>query len=347
MTRTVEIRYQILRNGAEYCELHAVEESAPLLQMNETDEIKISLSGDFIEDPRINWLTDEIRPRLIIDGVTSPLGVYLPATVTPSEDESTKSVRVEAFDRCWRVRDNYTETLLYFPAGSLYVEVVKQLLAACGISIVIATPSTATLSESREDWEIGTSYLTIINDLLSEINYNQLWFNADGAAVLEPAAVPSALNIKHILDDNDVRSLLFPRIERTTDIYNAPNVFICICSNADKSAPMVATAENNNPQSPLSIQRRGRRIVSVEHINNIASQAELQAYTDRRRNESIITGEQITAYTALLPGFGVGDVTALHYGDLSTVCIERAWSMELCVGGEMKHDLERVVIALG
>ena len=110
---------------------------------------------------------------------------------------------------------------------------------------------------------------------------------------------------------------------------------------------LLAKAENANPQSPLSIMRRGRRIVAVEHVDNIASQDELQAYANRLRNESMITAETFRVETGLLPGYGVADVTALHYGEFAAVCIERAWDMELRPGGSMNHTLERVVAALG
>lgn len=346
MTRTVDFRYVVLRNGADFDELHPIRNSSPLIIMNETSEIKTSLSGDFAANDAVNWLTDMIRPELVIDGVRHPLGVYLPATVTPIQDESTKSVHIEAYDRCWLVRDNYTETIRHFASGSNYVDIVKQLLTEAGIVMMVATPSAATLTEDREDWDIGTSLLDIVNDLLAEINYNPVWFNAQGAAVVGPARVPSVDNIDHTLDDSNVRSLLLPQIRRETDIYQAPNVFVCVVSNADKNAAMVATAENTNPQSPLSIPRRGRRIVSIRKLDNIASQTALEAYAARLRNESLFTGETITVRTGLLPGFGVDDITSLHYGDLAAICVERSWTMELRVGGSMTHKLERVVIAL-
>lgn len=346
MIRTVDFRFVVTRNSADYSELQPIRNAKPNVMMNESAEIKTSLSGDFAQNDDVNWLTDQIRAELVIDGVRHPIGVFLPATVTPIEDESTKSVHVEAYDRCWLVRDNYTETIRHFAAGSSYTTIVKQLLTEAGIAVQIVTPSTATLAEDREDWDIGTSLLQIVNDLLREINYNELWFNAQGAAIVEPASVPTAANIDHTLDGDSVRSLLLPQIQRETDVYQAPNVFTCVVSNPDKSGPMTATAVNDNPQSPLSIPRRGRRIVKFKYLDNVASQAELEAHAARLRNESLITGETITVRTGLLPGFGVGDVTALHYKSFSAICAERAWSMELKVGGSMTHKLEKVVIAL-
>lgn len=347
MTRTIDIRYRLSRNGADYGLLQALESGTPTLRMDEAGEIKTSLLGTFAANPAANWLTDEIRPELVIDGTPHPLGVFLPASALEVENETTRAVQIEAFDRCWIVQDNKTESILSLAAGTNYLTAVKQLLTQAGIVLVLETPTGATLPERREDWDIGTSFLTIINDLLAEINYKPLWFNAQGVAMLQPVSVPTAENIEHVLDSSNVRSLLLPEFARETDIYSAPNVFLCICSNPDKSGPMVARAENNNPQNPLSIQRRGRRIMQVTKLNNIASQAELQAYVDRQRNESLYTGEILRVSTALLPGYGVGDVTALRYDQVAAICLERAWEMELKVGGKMAHRLERVVINLG
>ena len=61
----------------------------------------------------------------------------------------------------------------------------------------------------------------------------------------------------------------------------------------------------------------------------------------------MITGETIIANTGLLPGYGVDDVTSIKYGDLLAVCIERAYTMELTLGGMMSHTLEKVVVNLG
>lgn len=349
MLRTVNFRFKVIRNGADYGRLFPLDGSAPTIRMNDDTDLKTSLSGDFVEDPAspVDWLTDEIQPILVIDGEESPLGVFLPATVVPTFNGLTNYVHVEAYDRAWRVKDNYTESLVYYPAGTAYMDAIKQLLTACGIALVIETPSTATLAEAREDWDIGTSYLKIINQLLSEINYNPLWFNGQGAAVLEPVSVPTAENIEHTLDSDKVESLMVPAFTREMDIYQAPNVFVCVCSNPDKSGPMVATAENTNPQSPLSIMRRGRRIVSINRLDNIASQEELEAYAETLRNNSMFSGETVVVTTGLLPGFGVADVTALHFEDYNAICIERAWEMNLTIGGDMRHELERVVVNLG
>lgn len=347
MIRSIDFRYTIQRNGADYCELHPMSRGSASIKMNESSSIKTSLSGDFlIPGKEVNWLTDEIQAKLIINGSPSSCGVFLPSVVSEHEDGENKYLHIDALDRGWIAQDSRTESRVFIPAGTNYVEAIVSVLGRAGIAQIVSTPTSFVTSEDRDDWNVGTPILEIVNELLSEISYKPLWFNGDGAAMLEPVSSPTAQNIDHMLDDTKIESLLTPKISKQTDLYKKPNVFICICSNADKDSGMVAIAENTNPQSPLSISRRGRKITQTVQVQNIPSQAALQLYADRMVTDSLTSGETITVTTALLPGFGVGDVTAIKYGDLMAICIERSWSMDLRVGGLMSHNLELVVLNL-
>lgn len=363
MIRNEVIRFKLLRNGAEYGELFTGG-SSPTMRMDSSGEIKMSMQGEFIPTAvdtkgnqiEVNWISDEIQPELTIDGVKASLGILMPAVVNPSRDKNAETLSLECYDRCWRVRDTKVEGSIYLSAGTNYLDAVEGLLTSSGISAVVKTPTTATLTEDREDWQTGESYLTIVNQLLKEINYKELWFDNNGIAVLEPVSTPTANNIQHTfigkepdpLNNKEVEAIrLLPKISKETDIYQAPNVFVAICSNADKGSGMVATAENTNPLSPLSINRRGRRIVQAVSVDNIASQAELQEYANTLLNNSMTTGEIIKVVTALQQGFGVQDVIALDYDDIYGICVEQSWEMQLSAGGTMTHTLEKVVFNLG
>lgn len=347
MTRTLDFRYNVIRNGANCCELHAVAGAEPRILMDDGSSIKTKLSGSFlIPEEEINWLSDEIQPVMIIDGEEYPLGIFLPANVSETETDTERRVSVDAFDRGWIVKDYRMERMLFFQAGTEYISAISSILAECGITLISTVASAEVLAEDRADWEIGTPAIDVVNQLLAEINYEELWFDQQGAAVLEPKATPTANNIEHTLDETSVESLMLPGIQRTTDFHSAPNVFICVCSNADKDSAMVAIAENTNPQSPLSLARRGRRIPVLVNVDNIASQEELQLYADRMVTDSLLKGDVIGVTTCLLPGYGVGDIVALRYGELSAICRAKRWSMDLKVGGRMAFTLERVILNL-
>ena len=346
MTRTVETKVRVLRNGAQYSELQFAPKTAPRIRCRDSAEIKMSMTGEFVPNSKMDWLSDELQAVLIIDGVEHPVGTFLPASVEEKERNGNVTLSVEAYDRCWRVKTAVGSGVLQIAGNQTYIAAITSLLAGCGIVTIMATSSVASLPSARA-WTPGTSVLTAVNEILAEINYKSLWFTAEGVAVLEPYAEPSAENIRHTLDGDDVRSLLLPEISRKTDIFDAPNTFVVICSNPDKSAPMTATAVNNSPGSPFSVIRRGRAISKVVQVKNISSQAALQEYADRLCNESMLRGETFKASTALLPGYGVDDVVALHYGEIAALCVDKEWSMDLRTGGTMTHTLEKVVRNIG
>ena len=164
MMRTISFRYVIVRNGADYSEIYPSAGSTPTIRMNDGGQIKTSLSGSFADPGEsVDWLTDRIRPEMIIDGVTYPLGVFLSASVRYQENDTSKIVNVEAYDQCWILRDTRTESLLYYAAGTKYLTVIQTLLAAAGIGLISVVDTSAELAEDREDWDIGASYLDIIN----------------------------------------------------------------------------------------------------------------------------------------------------------------------------------------
>lgn len=348
MTRDVRFRVDVLRNGAPITHLQWDTGSAPQIIASRDATIHTSIKGTFLVNNAVDYLSDELQPVMTIDGQETPLGIYQAATPSIKGAAGQKRVEVEAYDRCWRVYSNRTETILHLSAGASYLTEIRKLLTACGIALVIATPSDATLQTDREDWDVGTSYLTIVNDLLAEINYNSLWFDASGVARLEPYQEPSAAIIDWRYGTTD---LFLPEKHPgqdwsdETDIFDAPNVFVVTCNNPDMDAAMVATAVNDNPASKKSTFKRGMRITSVERVDNIASQEELQAYANKRRNESLLATRTITFYTLAEPGHGVGDILALTHDEIGGIYLETGWSVTMQPGRLMTHSAKRTVIA--
>ncbi len=353
MNRKISFRFELLRGGAYYALLRADMSKTPTINMDDSAAIKMSFSGTFAPyaenvngDPLpVNWLSDEIRPIMIIDGVDYPLGVYLVAKAEETQNMHTRRVTLQAFDRGLQVRDTKAETAIYWPSGTLYLDAVEQLLSAAGISTVLKTPSTAALSEARE-WPVGESYLDVVNELLSEINYKGLWFNESGAAILEPVVVPDATYAQNEFDMADANSMVTPEYSITSDIYERANVFLVYCANPDKTGNMIATAVNDNPQSPLSTVRRGRRIVRAEKVDNIESQNALEKYAQWLRDKSLMTGEIVSLTTGLRPGFGVAQAVSIKDWDGVSTGVEHAFTMPLQVGGKMSHTVERIVYSL-
>ena len=198
MIRRTEYRVEVLRRGAPWGVLRCSE--PPRIDMDATAAITRSMALVAEYDEAVDWLGDAFRPVLILDGVEYPMGVFYAASVRESyTDTGTRLCRAELYDRAYLLSRARTETRLHLSAGTAYTAAVDSLLMGAGVYLRQMTPSAAVLATDREDWEIGTSYLEIINQLLSEINYAPIWFDGSGYAVIGPETDPDAAAVQHIL----------------------------------------------------------------------------------------------------------------------------------------------------
>lgn len=342
--RSYQVKVNALRNGAVFTELKTVDN--PAIDSMSDAEIASSMSAMFLDDPDVNWLTDEIQPVQIIDGIEYPVGVFPIATAGYSWDETgRKTVSVEAYDRSLYLKQAKTESIFHLDKGTNYILAVEQLLVEAGISLYLATPTEETLPTDREDWEVGTPYLTIINDLLDEIGYSRVWFNSAGLAVLAPKEEPSVSILAHQYGgENSNLKLLQRSCSMETDVFDKPNVFVVICSNPDLPDPLISTVVNENPLSALSVFKRGRRIPQIVRVNNIPSQAALDAYAQKLCTQSMLAVETATISTANLPVCGAYDTVALTHPDMEGLFQEVGWSLILAPGQTMIHRLRRSML---
>ena len=333
MIRDVSYRVAVLRKGGEVSALSWAAGNDPTVYFDASGEIKSSFSGEFYVNPIVDLLSDEIQPILTVDGTEYPLGVFRAATVTTAVTKYGKTVKVEAYDRCWLLKSNKTQTRVHYAKGTSYLTVVQQILTTCGVALAITTASAATLATDREDWEIGTDYLTICNDLLAEINYKPVYTQA------------LAANIKHRYGGTEILRPISADASEETDIFSTPNVFVCVCSNPDLEDALVATAVNESPSSATSTFKRNMRIVQVTKVDNVASQDELQTIANRLMSESQQTVKTISFETFSEGNHGVGDAISIDHPDIGGIYEETAWSITLGAGELMKHTAKRTVIA--
>lgn len=339
--RKVSVRYDVVRNGIRMTQLKA--KSIATITMLVSAQLKTYMTGTFAENKDFDLLIDHIRPYLIIDGAEYVLGDYIISVAETRITETGTELYLEAYDQSLIVSQNRLDSRISLAAGNLYIDTIRKLLQDCGISMVMSDLDESTLTTTREDWEVGTSYLDIINGLLTEINFKPLWFDMNGFARLQKNISPSASNINFVYKADEA-SILKAEANSLLDIYNAPNVFIVEVSNPDLPEPLRAISVNEDPGSILSTIRRGRRIVApLEKLDNIASQEALQEYADNKRLQSMLSTETITFTTALEPGHGVGDIVAIQHPDFSGVYQEMEWEMPLAPGGLMRHKARRIV----
>lgn len=333
--KRIEYHIYVIRNGAEYGEALSTDE--PTITMESTAEIKKTLTANLILPDGTDMLNDTLAPRVTIDGTVYPMGEYYIGTYTEvTNDYGQVASSIEAYDGGYLPSRYRTEGIYHVSAGTKYTDAIQALLIECGIDKIIAADNEATLTNDREDWEIGTSYLDIINDLLSEINYGSLWFDNDGFARLAPKRSADPDKVDHIYNSGQY-SILATARERETDVFDKYNVFIAYVDNADNDSLMIAKAVNDDPSSILSIQNRGRIQAPPERLDNIASQDELQAYVDNLRVKSMTSTETLSISTEFDRAHSVLDTVQCE----DELYLETGWRISLDAGALMEHTLER------
>ncbi len=342
MNKTPTFRFDIVENGV--CIGQAFALNKPSVKCDSDAEVKMSLSGEFvlnIQDP--NWLKARIKPYLIIGGKESSLGEYLISQADDCTDKKgLKFWQIKGMDLGRIPQRSRTEKRVLFQAGQRYTDIVQSILLELGISRIIAIQSDATLKNDRADWEIGTSWIKIINSLLAEINYQSLWFDTEGNARIQPHRQVDGTVIDHRYESGEL-SQIKPQVDISSDIYKAYNVFTAMVSSPEYEEPMIAVSVNDIPTSRISTVNIGRVQAPIEKLDDIANQEELQKYVDNLRFQSMCSTETISFRTALNQ-HQVRDIVSIHHPQASGIYQETQWKMTLSFDGEMTHTAQRVVI---
>lgn len=331
----IEYHIWVIRNGAEFGEALSI--FSPQIRMNSDAEIKKSMTAKVILPDGVDLLHDMLAPRLTINGEEYPLGEYYIGTYTETTNEwGQKVADIEAYDGGFLPSRYRTEGIYHIEAGAKYTDIIQALLIESGIEKIIVSDNPAVFSTAREDWEIGTDYLTIINTLLSEINYGSLWFDNNGYARIEYRRTISADKVDHVYTSGKY-SVLAVSNERETDIFDKYNVFIAYVDNADNDELMIAKAVNDDPSSILSIQNRGRIQAPPQRLDNIASQEELQVYVDNWKNHSLTSTETLKISTEIDRDHAVLDTVQCE----DNLYLESGWSLTISEEALFEHTLQR------
>lgn len=365
MKHELNFVYEVIRDGVRYGEAKAT--SPGTINMEASAAIKRSLSCELMLPEGADMLTDELRISVETEGrsaapilgqISLPfvlgavaskgrkaLGTFIVTTMPKSVGEDGKArYGIEAYDRTYKVYRKKLESRAdgYIAAGTLYTTAIKQLLTACGIQDMIVEDSPLSIATAREDWDVGTSYLDIINTLASEINYGSLWFDGEGVARLEKYVSPITKEPK-ISYRSGRDSIILRSHQVEDDVFSAYNVFIVACNKLNDDNPIYVTSVNSDPSSRLSTVRRGRIVAPVEKLADVANIATAQEYADNLKLKSMISTETARIQTGFNPEHEVLDVLEIQIPGLSGKFEEVAWTLPLTAQALMSHTIRRAV----
>lgn len=273
----------------------------------------------------VDWLNVRIRPMIRIarlgggddpQGTLVPAGVFLCAapveewTATGLKRQVELTDKLSILDQDIASGDPTTITSYSAAAGANVITLVQTIIGETGELYPAIQPDTKTLA-SPLVWDIGTTRLKIINDLLDAGGYFSLWCDGWGQYQATPYVQPSdrVPVYQSIAPFSDgPQSLMAPEWTRDRDIYSIPNRFLVVGQGDGTTAALTSLATNVDDTSPYSFNNRGRWITSVEVGVEAVDQAALDTIARARLSSATSVTNQITVPHIFLPDLHINSV---------------------------------------
>lgn len=343
-SRVVSFRYDLLDRYDH--KVGEIEGKGGNVKFNSLAEIKRTGKFNFkaTDLDNVDWITAKIQPFMIINNKYHySLGVFHISSPEKKLINGEIFRSVEAYDNNIVLVEDKIDKRTIIPKGSNYVTTVKQIINGAGLLKLEIAHSDLKTSIDKE-YEVGTSKLDIINDLLAEVNYNSLWMDNMGFARSEPYLIPTERTIEYDYRNNDISVIIKNSSSEELDSFSVPNKFILTATNPEREV-LLAKFTNDNPISPLSTVNRGRNIVLFQKIDDIADQVTLNARVRRLAYEKSNVYGKFIFNTALMPHHENSDCLYCEHTDLGIQgkYIEESWSMTLEHGGIMNHICKEVI----
>lgn len=200
-----------------------------------------------------------------------PVGTFLIESADDTVDFGTSVSTLSGYSVLKPASDKAMLLGSYVPKGVNGAEYAARLLREC-VFCPVMVESGFTLDDYLAYGE-ETSYLKVVWDLLDAGGFCII-ISGYGEILIKPKPATSALVL-----NSSSRCLLFPKIQRSLDRSQVPNVYRAI------SGDTWAEAVNDNPNSVVSTVSRGRRVDMVDTSPTRINGETLAAYAERRLEE--------------------------------------------------------------
>lgn len=263
-----------------------------------------------------------IRTYLITiqNGVTEkhPLGTFLVQTPRETFDGRTKQITMDAYSPLLELKEKKPDIGYFVEKGSNIMEKVYNILNNKDIvrAPVIEPNSDKVLYEDFVA-DIDESYLDFLTELMNNADH---YFMLDemGNILFAPKQETDALQPVWTFDDSN-SSILYPNIDDDQDLYGIPNVVEVVYSTGS-GVTYIVQAENNDADSPTSIQNRGRKIlyrdtepsITISDSNVEDLTAYLEDYAKKLLKE-LSTLERTISYKHAYCPVRIGDCVRINY----------------------------------
>lgn len=251
-----------------------------------------------------------------------PLGTFLVQTPSSTFNGKIRSVSMDAYTPLLELKEKLPPIGYFINKGESIIDQAYLLARDKSRAYIIRGTSDSKLyddfiAESNDTW---LSYLSsLIKSAKHKFSINEL-----GYVSFAPIQDIESLQPIWTYDDGN-SSILHPDISMSHDLYGIPNVLEVVYSDNKFSCSVTAT--NNDPESPTSVQCRGREIMQRitdpdwhdvildlgdVSVNVDATREQLQLYANERLKQ-LSTIDYTISYTHGYCPVRVDDCVRLNY----------------------------------
>ncbi len=237
------------------------------------------------------------------EGASSHTPLFTGFATTPGRQINGRLIKRTL--QCYSVLKPASDVLLprgwYAAADTNAVWQIRRLLSVTKAPVIVNGDYSELTLKQAIVAEQNETNLSMIEVLLYAINW-RLIIDGMGRIILSPYTKDVSLALDS--RDNDI---VEPSLTDDYDWYNCPNVFRAV---ADGS---YAEARDEDPDSPFSIQNRGREIWAEETACNLYEKETLGEYATRRLSELQQVGRTVKYDRRFVPDINVSDIVSLNY----------------------------------
>ena len=254
-----------------------------------------------------------------------------------SPNISYSSGRIETTIQCYSVLKAIADIILpigWYAASGYSSDQLYSLFEKVPFSVIIddGTPNI----ENTIIAEYGETNLSMVNAILSSISTDandgwKLQIEGDGSIHISP------YSSKPVATFTQTDSVIETSFNITRDWFDCPNVFRA------EYGDYTAIARDDDPESELSTESRGREIWMVEESADVMDNESVGDYARRRLREEQLRSEKISYNRRFLPEVNQGDCIRLAYPEMSGDYFVESQSITLGVNATVNETIYRKV----
>ena len=239
-----------------------------------------------------------------------PLGIFLVQTPSSSFDGKVRTISMDAYTPLLELKEKPVPLGFALLKNDNIMQEAFLLTRNNCRAPVVETKSDKTLYDdfvaNNDD-----NYLKFIIDLLEQAKY-ELYLDEDGQILFAPKQTIDELQPVWTYND-DNSSILYPEINLKHDIYGIPNVVEITYTISNEI--LYARVVNDDPNSPTSVQARGREIIHRDNnpsLPGYSTQEQLNEYAENLLKKLSSVEYEVTYSHGYCP-VRIGDCVRLNY----------------------------------